>query len=962
MKIVIIFLVIVVGQLSAQNYEPAQRPFNILGNSNYYIHPDSTYFSLDDQFVWGWQWSYDKSLTRALQMNFGLSKVRYWNNLNGYIADGDTTKLFSPLVVYDSTVSGKRFNFIVELGHLTGQNYYKFTNLQSVQFEPTLIENDTITNYPRVLDEQDPIFGFEHILGDVSSIPTDENYSRLVLKSSEHSETIILGKNDFEKVVEYKPTNSDTSITYISHNRFDNLLYYLVPKNKPHEDQHNQSEHISTLKVEDYNGKKWFLSINLRRLNSDSTTKDSEEILKIRLPWISETFKTHSRFDTTGNYVYYNVDNIQDSILIKEAPIDHSIVCDSVVIEIIEILKDATKFSYIKFDEVPSNIANDTNHIDWEDNRGIIHNSTPTVAADEIVITRNMLPLHSDSHGPDVTLICKFTCDGIDTTVTNPMLKNGISAYPNIKNLGIEVEYLGVEDVAIDWIRLEMPGAQMLYEGMIDDAVVDHLEGFWQQVAVDSFMNKGIYFPRLHDRHEYPSMAHFGPVRYFNKLIGGIVVSETDAYDEERYHRYVGTNSRWPITWGTQWFWSVPYFRKGDPYPLPENASLIGLKYGFAPPDNPKLGNQDTLLSAWETFINTPYGYTLVPDLTYLNNIYNPLNEDFWTYVTSSDSYLARKEADFYRGFYKHRYMFYSKKSLWTQTQIYSHFGSKKSEPYEIHYLYGQTMTKEQVNSSLWWNLIHGAKGQLFDGSYSSDFFEAALNINDAGDTLGGATQIMSKLYHNQNYLNINNLDTLTSWDLIDIDHIGSDFVAESDTSEWTRINQKLNYDSLSKYYGMKEDRFYLGRKTHRRELLKTISFIDEVDSTLLDLRMQAFYWKGLVTYLDHHPTNFQYYDQNVLKEFIDLKNIRTRRLFRPNLDFIHNTNPDLENRDSSFFDLTMLNNKNQKTTQYKYNPIYLGILNRRTDPLIFNDSLGVKGEMHFYSGAEFDEYVQSST
>ena len=785
-------------------------------------------------------------------MNFGLMKI-YYDDVNEWYNKAKLPESIQTDYLYSIDSTGKRFNVLAHLSYLGGGEHFDFTDLQSIQWEPTLIQNDTINNFPRVFDSSNPVFGFGHYIGELYN--------------------------------SYEPNEV----------------------NKP------QSEHISKLFPEDIDGTEWYLSMNLRRLDTNSTNKDLTSILRVKMKWYTP---------------------------------EHNGQIDS---------------GYIKFHSIPSPFKDDTTHINWEDgdNRGIKQNLLKDEGVESFEITRNMLPLHTDLEGPDITINSIFLCDNVDTTLSNLKLNNvKRNATGVIDRIQFEVEYLGNEDIGIDWIKIQQPAAKYLYEGMIDDAVVDHLEGFWQQVAVDSFMNKGMYFPRIHDRHEYPSMAHFGPVRYFNKLLGGIVVSETESFDEEKYHRYLGTSSRWPITWGTTSLWSVPYFRYGQPHPdsISSGDVLPKMKYGFFPRNpeqNWRFGVLDSLSSAWETFTVAPnWPIQKINNLTELVQLHESNPEHFWTYLEWTDSYLVNKEQRHYKPFYEKRYMFYSEKPLWAQTQIYSHFGSHDTIPYDVYFLYGNPMTKEQVQNSLWWNIIHGAKGQLFDGSYSSNF------INES---VGGSNQLMTKLYHNQNFLNERELDTLTSWDLIDIDKIGSDFVKEVDSTEWTGINQKLDFDALEKYYEMYPNRFYLGRKTHRRELLKMITYIDFIDSTLLDLRMQAFYWKGLVTYEDHHPNNFKYHDNFVLEDYLNLDNIKTKKIFRPNLNLNHNASPDYEHIDSSFFDITLLNHKNEKIIHNKYNDIYLGVINRRTDPLIFNDSAGVKKEMQFYSGAEFDDFVRDS-
>jgi len=52
---IIIFYLLCLSILKAQDIEPAQRTFDFKGNANYYLSKDSTYFQ-QDKFLIGWHW------------------------------------------------------------------------------------------------------------------------------------------------------------------------------------------------------------------------------------------------------------------------------------------------------------------------------------------------------------------------------------------------------------------------------------------------------------------------------------------------------------------------------------------------------------------------------------------------------------------------------------------------------------------------------------------------------------------------------------------------------------------------------------------------------------------------------------------------------------------------------------------------------------------------------------------
>ena len=99
----------------------------------------------------------------------------------------------------------------------------------------------------------------------------------------------------------------------------------------------------------------------------------------------------------------------------------------------------------------------------------------------------------------------------------------------------------------------------------------------------------------------------------------------------------------------------------------------------------------------------------------------------------------------------------------------------------------------------------------------------------------------------------------------------------------------------------------------------------------------------------------------------MDTANIRTRKLWEPKTRTFPAPTT-YENKDFSFFDVTILRDSidNKIDSINKKGIFYIGVQNRRTDPLVYIkdtittppnfDSSAVK----FYSSAEFDKGVQS--
>jgi len=178
-------------------------------------------------------------------------------------------------------------------------------------------------------------------------------------------------------------------------------------------------------------------------------------------------------------------------------------------------------------------------------------------------------------------------------------------------------------------------------------------------------------------------------------------------------------------------------------------------------------------------------------------------------------------------------------------------------------------------------------------------------------------------------------------------------------------------------HFGNGGKRIYIGLKSTRAELFKINKWITAVNDELMDLRLQSWHGKGFKEWGEWNPYNaFQAWSNSPIKRIINVDSIRTRKLFQADNESYHDYDPDFESRDSSFFDITLLQDRRDSPRDL-YNrkkSVYIGIQNRRTDPLIYRDSnfiqLGqgsppppisrdFRGEIMFFSSAEMDSNVR---
>jgi len=179
--------------------------------------------------------------------------------------------------------------------------------------------------------------------------------------------------------------------------------------------------------------------------------------------------------------------------------------------------------------------------------------------------------------------------------------------------------------------------------------------------------------------------------------------------------------------------------------------------------------------------------------------------------------------------------------------------------------------------------------------------------------------------------------------------NIGSDWILipTPNSSQWdfSRIQDYLGtYQEMKRILGLDTNKLYIGRKSNRSTLYKIHKWVKANENTLMDLRLQAWYGKGYRSWYVQHP---DIQDGNLMDKYINTHKIKTRWPF----SYDANNNPHYEQNssiDSGFYDLTLL-----KNIHYPINEsIYLGVQNRRTDPLLpFNP-------IKFIPTAEFDSLV----
>ena len=194
------------------------------------------------------------------------------------------------------------------------------------------------------------------------------------------------------------------------------------------------------------NGKYWKVSINLRRRDfiGSNNNKDTLPVLKIKMPYTLN--------NNTSNYINF-ISKPDNNFANKEH---------------LRYVYDAGSI------------------IDFED-RGYCLAEVNSLS-NEVIITRDMLPNSDDTFDQDITLTFSFIADKEILHGNNPFfrtdLKDTISDH--IKQLGLEVYYLGNCDILLNYIRIGNPMSDMMWKGVLDTTYQSHL-----QQMINTIHNKG---------------------------------------------------------------------------------------------------------------------------------------------------------------------------------------------------------------------------------------------------------------------------------------------------------------------------------------------------------------------------------------------------------------------------------------------------------------------------------------
>lgn len=912
MKIYIFFLIFIVFSINS-SAQSRIDPQNILDS----LTVTDTIFINNSKFRKGWNWSSEsRKLDSALLINYNHTGLNSTLLSTGMFEQQNMNYLLQ----VDGNGSIK-----CDIGH---------TQAMAMYYEPLLDDQDK--DFPSFIpnDTVGATFGFKFLSDSVFSI------SQNISHNLKLTPDILTNYSLSELLVLKDPWPSDE-------------LYNLRNLDLNGDEIHNTDLNLQS----DFSGDLFYLTLRLKALEQIDITNEDDVILTIQLP-----FKAYS-IDSSLNETFYE--------------------------------------DYIEFDSIPRTDvlpgAIDSIFTDRGEFIGLSKNNDAHLGVKNTFnITGKMLKRMGpiDNSQEYITISAFFKCDSSNLNIfgLNPPLQNsgkhGIVKHvqdisgnlQRIYDLGINITYKGGLSIAIDWIRIETPQFRKLIRGKLDNQIISNINN---ELTTINNLRSDIKIDRIFGIDEFWE-CWYSSQRYYNKLIDGKLTNEYDIYSinpiimlhaTDMNEFWTGANTNFSQDVASPLVRRTDYNNNGTQYLLPIDDRL-GFNYGYlGKVDKNGITDSalsalnirhlyhDTLRSAYETWIDrhsvgfTPYN---LYDINKASDIYNlTWNNGTDTNYTFRSTMMAFG-LSCYQSFLTRPGLIYGKKPFWGNIWVTDNAKVELSPTDTTFKHIFRPRTAQELRLNIYNNLILGAKG-LFYFHGATDHEEESTYIQK----IAMGVMRIDPLVDDVN----TQMNLPTGIELILDDDIGSDYLNNTEIYKLPALGEHdlkyylRNTDRFDSLY-VNSDRIYVGTKSKRLEINKIHKWIDYVQDTLVKLNLQAWYWKGYKEYYTQNPYNYSP-NTNLLSSFINYQGITTKRLFEPNEDENHNYYPEIENRDSSFFDLTLFSYNNKYLYSISNTEYFIGVQNRRTDPLIFNSNTFISGidtsivkQMEFYSQAEWEEYM----
>lgn len=237
MRNIICVLLVVLNICNAYSQDSEPSGWSFIWDSDEIPKPFNTDSIEQKSMLTGFQWSSTLNMNNALLNNTFATQ--------GYDSlEAGSSRTYPLLFINQPTWMDNKY-------YVIGAWFAPF-----MQYDPALFIDSPGDFYTRPGDPSDPVFGFMNIKGRIldESDSTDTNYSRLILEKDSLNllDSIVLSEPWLNNVIKH------TSI----------------------------GDRLEDAEDSIYNGEAWYLSLNLRRYNSD-TSSGADTVLSIRLPYFT---------------------------------------------------------------------------------------------------------------------------------------------------------------------------------------------------------------------------------------------------------------------------------------------------------------------------------------------------------------------------------------------------------------------------------------------------------------------------------------------------------------------------------------------------------------------------------------------------------------------------------------------------------------------------------------------------
>ena len=996
-----IFLIIIISFncLYAQNIEP--NALNFRYPNSQAVPATQDFFGADrfpqNNFIIGWWWGHD--LRSADNLNSNM--VATWSGANNNYVIFTETGLINSTGHPEYTIHNNKIKIIPALQNFPSSG-------ESIQFEPTLLieQNDPEKFKPLISNGKEgahSIFGFQGgiIANNHSPSPIDVDNNdpeyikyRLKLNSTESYANPILSNpwinNQFTRFGKKVDIGNTIFNRTTEANAYYNLIYY--------------------------GGAGWFVTINFRlednlpgTFNNPGTLANSTSILKIQIPYHKNTSSGYIRFmdvpyslnppgfdffiDNPNEHnrggFYFNppLSNNNETIDITAGFL--RTIQDGLPTGQSLYQRDITISAYFKCQ--PNGIPNPLPRYEFD----------KTDNDNEDFQTLGM----------DVDYLGHLSLSIDWLRIGNPL---SLASYQG----WLDNDWWTIQRL-IDFVN-DKPGGCIDGHGDVINDQAYNITNFKGSVNIGT--NYELFRIYGGSGHDGTCIWNWGMKRYWNKLFPNMLVQSIGPELSDQYHWYVGSKERWEILPALKGGYASPAYypstNQYNRYGLNNNCGLRG------DPGNWNAGDNFTLNSGYETSILYP-SYNTSGNLTAFT-VTNPLptgsksiiqmirEEQAVSYqgntisadklykdaindYNATHSFQARWENGAFGGIFTNLYEKHADKFLYNGINWWGQIFITPSWHIRNNVFtsgYFRPNTGEEISLMCFTALVLGAKGftydRLGDESFKIDNFTSPIKNKDQ-DIFNGPcfpnniSRGVNSIFSDEDPALSNGSTLQRDFEYLKNNRLGPDFLKTDDRSliPWY-LDENINafsplqdgIDDFADYLGVPHDRVYLGAESNRLTLRKVHDFAMENSQTLLNLRLVSWYAKGFRTWTSHHPK----VPIEKIKYFIKVPDkmenleanipLKVRPISREK-----DGKPDFEPPDSTFYDITLLAETGDSQTNEEdldcdgNNDIksmdkvfYIGVLNRRTDPLILNgygpDDASHGYGVDFYSSAEFDDFV----